>query len=396
MAEIKAPPWGRIEKLKSGNYRARFRVKGKLYKAPTVFKEKETAVAWLNNQKTEYDKIISRNETWVPPTERAEEEDRNTTTVRELIEMWLADEKALPKMSTRQSHRRHLNARVLCDSFPGFQSLAEERVVDVDLDRIEMWWEQVEDHWPDMADANQKAYKRLHTAFNYAIKKKFVTENPVKVAGANKKVRTKVQDRPLLELEEADAMVESISPRLKAPLLILQWAGLRLGELLELRRKDVTDNGIVMTLSIERAAQRVKDEETGKQVMIVTPPKTEAARRRIVLPGKVAEKVREHLSTYVAENSEALLVTTEKGQPMMDTNFRNRFKYAAKQAGRADLSPHDYRRFFGTMLVTKSGINLEEARILMGHESKEQLLDYMRAAANSKETAASNLDRLIS
>ena len=396
MAEIKAPPWGRIEKLKSGNYRARFRVKGKLYKAPTVFKEKETAVAWLNNQKTEYDKIISRNETWVPPTERAEEEDRNATTVRELIEMWLADERALPKLSTRQSHRRHLNPRVLCDSFPGFQSLAEERVVDVDLDRIEMWWEQVEDHWPDMADANQKAYKRLHTAFNYAIKKKLVKVNPVKVAGANKRVRTKVQDRPLLELEEAAVMVESISPRLKAPLLILQWAGLRLGELLALRRKDIADNSKVMTISIVRAAQRIKDETTEKQVMIITPPKTEAARRKIVLPSKVAEKVRVHLETYVDQDPEALIVTTDKGQPMMDTNFRSRFKFAAKKAGRPELSPHDFRRFFGTMLVANSGINLEEARVIMGHEHKDQLLEYMRAAANSKETAASNLDRLIS
>lgn len=388
--------WGRIEQLPSGNFRAKFKHGGILHKAPSTFKEKASAEAWLNRNKAEIDKAEALGYKWVSPAERENQDQLSSTTVKDLIETWLADEKALPKLSTRQSHRRHLNARVLRESFPGFDSIADERLTAVDLERIELWWQQVEDNWPDMPDANQKAYKRLHTAFNYAIKKKFVTENPVKVAGANKKVRTKVQDRPLLELEEADAMVENISPRLKAPLLILQWAGLRLGELLELRRKDVTDNGIVMTLSIERAAQRVKDDETGKQVMIVTPPKTEAARRRIVLPAKVAEKVREHLSTYVAENSEALLVTTEKGQPMMDTNFRSRFKYAAKQAGRADLSPHDYRRFFGTMLVTKSGINLEEARIIMGHESKEQLLDYMRAAANSKETAASNLDRLIS
>ena len=81
---------------------------------------------------------------------------------------------------------------------------------------------------------------------------------------------------------------------------------------------------------------------------------------------------------------------------MMDTNFRSRFKFAAKKAGRPELSPHDFRRFFGTMLVANSGINLEEARVIMGHEHKDQLLEYMRAAANSKETAASNLDRLIS
>lgn len=397
MAEIKAPPWGRIEKLPSGNYRARFRVKGKLYKAPTIFMEKAPAVAWLNKQKAEYDDLISKNKPWVPPTEIAKEEARNATTVRELIEIWLADEKALPKLSTRQSHRRHLNPRVLCESFPGFESLADEPVSSVDIERVELWWDQVQANWPDMPDANQKAYKRLHTAFNYAIGRplNLITENPVKVAGANKKVRTTTQDRPLLELEEAAAMVEAISPRLKAPLLILQWAGLRLGELLALRRMDISDRGGVMTVHITRSAQRIKDEKTGKQIMIITPPKTEAGIRDIVLPAKIAEKVREHLGLFVENEPEALIVTTDKGLPMMDTNFRSRFKYAAKKAGRPDISPHDYRRAFGTLLVTNSGINLEAARIIMGHEHKDQLLDYMRAAAKSNETAANSFNELI-
>lgn len=392
--------WGGLEKRPSGRWRGRFKgPDGKIYRS-TTFKEKESAKAWLNRHEVEIGRALANNVAWVSPTEKEKQKERNSTTVRELIEAWLADEQALPKLSTRQSHRRHLNPRVLCDSFPGFDSLADERLVDVDLDRIELWWEQVEANWPDMPDANQKAYKRLHTAFNYAIKKTKqtgITENPVKVAGANKRVRTKVQDRDLLELEEAAVMVEAISPRLKAPLLILQWAGLRLGELLALRRMDITDNGKIMAIHVTRNAQRIKDETTSKQKMkYFDTPKTEAGNRKIVLPGKVAEKVRAHLATYVEPEPDALIVTTEKGQPMMDTNFRSRFKFAAKKAGRPELSPHDFRRFFGTMLVTDSGVNLEAARVIMGHESKEQLLEYMRKKSKDEETAASNFDRLIS
>lgn len=396
MAEVGAPKWGRIEKLPSGNYRARVRRGKTYYKAPHTFSEKKAAIAWLNKQKIKLDAATAGEKKWLTPAEQEALKQTDSTTVRELCELWLNDEKALPALSTRQSHRRHLNARVLCDSFPGFDSIADVLVKEVTIERVEHWWYQMQDVWPDMPDANQKAYKRLKTAFNYAIKKKLVTVNPVVIEGATAKVETKTEDRDLLELEEIAAIVENISPRLRAPVLILQWAGLRLGELLELRRKDITDKAGVMTLHITRGVRRIKDPVTGKQIQQVDTPKTKAGKRKVVLPSKVAEKVRDHLATYVDSSPEALIVTTEKGKQMMDTNFRSRFKYAAKAAGRPEVSPHDLRRFFGTMLVENSGLNLEEARIIMGHTKKEQLLDYMRAAAKKEQKAANNFDKLIS
>lgn len=388
--------WGRVEQRGKNRWRASFKHQGKLHRAPITFRTEQAAVAWLTSQKKSIDLAEAHEIEWTSPKDKALKEELDKTTVRELCELWLNDEKALPALSTRQGHRRHLNARVLCDSFPGVDSIADVLVKEVTIERVEHWWYQMQDVWPDMPDANQKAYKRLKTAFNYAIKKKLVTVNPVVIEGATAKVETKTEDRDLLELEEIAAIVENISPRLKAPVLILQWAGLRLGELLELRRKDITVKAGVMTLHITRGVRRIKDPITGKQIQQVDTPKTKAGKRKVVLPSKVAEKVRDHLASYVDSSPEALIVTTEKGKQMMDTNFRSRFKYAAKAAGRPEVSPHDLRRFFGTMLVENSGLNLEEARIIMGHTKKEQLLDYMRAAAKKEQKAANNFDKLIS
>lgn len=129
--------------------------------------------------------------------------------------------------------------------------------------------------------------------------------------------------------------------------------------------------------------------------MVASTPKTEAGKRDIVVPGKIAVEIRAHLNKFVADEPEALLVTTNNGKGYLDTSFRNRFHSAAVIAGRPDVTPHDMRRFYGTKLVNDSGIGLEEARRIMGHETTEQLMEYQRASANYEHRAAVNLDKLI-
>ena len=220
--------------------------------------------------------------------------------------------------------------------------------------------------------------------------------NPVQIKGANAIPRSKNRDRALISVPEAAAIADNINKRLRVPVLVLTWAGLRIGELLELRRGDIQDDGETMTLNIRRNAQRLKNPETGRQGMVAfDTPKTDAGNRDVVVPLTVAAEVRDHLAEYVDSDSNALFVTTEKHTQMMDTTFRSRFKTAATAAGRPDVSPHDLRRFYGTMLVNNGGVSLEEARRLMGHETTAQLMEYQRASARYEQRAAASLDSLL-
>lgn len=324
-------------------------------------------------------------------------------TVRELIEIWLTSSDF--KVSTTQSHRHKLNTRVLRDNIPGkFDSLADLRVAEIDRDRIKVWWSQVVAEWPTQKSTNSSAYKRLHTAFEYATEElRLISENPVKIKGAGRAPRPESRDRALISLEQAKALTENAPARLRVGTQLLLWSGLRIGELLDLRRKDVmVATAGTVTIRIRRNAQRITDEETGKQIMVsLETPKTGAGNRDIVLPNTVGKALKEHLEEHVGDSPEALIITTMTGAQMMDTNFRNRFATAAELAGRPDITPHDCRRFYGTRLVSPSDsggsapVSLEEARRLMGHETVEQLLEYQRAADGYEGRAAIALDSLM-
>ena len=390
--------FGKAEQLKSGKWRARYTwpvgTTPYAHKAPQTFHARSYAEAWLDSEER-----LTELDIWTPPADRAAEEAAAALTVEELVDMWLA---AAPhKASTSQTHRRKLDARVLADTIPGkFDSLKNERVADVDRRRVVLWWQQVCVTWPDEKNTNSAAYKRLRTAFQYAVDDlQVITENPVRIKGAGTPPRPKSRDRPVIELKEAHALTEHTPARLRAGVQLLLWAGLRLGELLELRRRDLVGlagTGVV-TVRVRRNVQRVKDDETGKQVMeVMGTPKTDAGNRDIVLPATVGKALRAHATEFMNDEDNALVITTQTGKQMMDTNFRNRFKTAAELADRPDITPHDCRRFYGTLLVNRGGVSLEEARRLMGHETVEQLMEYQRAARGFERRAATQLEAMMS
>ncbi|QGU01618.1 Putative prophage phiRv2 integrase [Corynebacterium kalinowskii] len=385
--------WGRIREA-SGRFLASYQHDGIVYKAPNTFGAIIDAEGWLSDVRRKID-----NGTWVDPEAEAREKENSKVTVRQLCEEWLSE--ADLKESTKQSHARKLQARVLCDSFPGFDSLANVPVVEVDKDRIRDWWSQVQSvpAWKSQKNTNVQAYKRLSTAFRFAVEtKKYISESPVKIPGATKLPKPDLRKRKRISDAQAKLLAANISPRLKIGVQLMLWAGLRLGELLELRRSDIEGlNGRgAVVVNISRNAQRVKDEATKKQVMItIDTPKTDAGNRSVTLPPKIAKELRAHAKQYMGPEEDALVITTETGKQMMDTTFRSRFATAKEAAGRPEITPHDCRRFYGTMLVKKAGIPFEDARQLMGHETVEQLMEYVRAEEEYEVQAAKALDKLI-
>lgn len=368
-----------------------------LHKAPETFPTEMDADGWLSVERRRIDLGD-----WTPPEGRAEraaaESARTAMTVRELCDRWL--DNGHLKASTVTSHRGRMNRRVLCTA------LADEAVVDVDRARVVEWWREVQDRWPDTGNSNAHSYRHLHTMFQFAVDDlNLIEDNPVRIKGARTAPRPKVKDRPLITVAEAQAMVNGVRPRLRTPMELLLWCGLRIGELLELRRKDLlglSGSGDV-TLRIRRDAVRVTepvtDPETGEERNHTTMrsfdvPKSDAGNRDIVVPPQVAARLRKHCKKYVAAGGEALVVSTRAGKMTMDTSFRDQMIPGKRAAGRLDVTPHDCRRFFGTMMVT-NGVPLDEARRVFGHEGFDMLLEYQRSASGFEKRAAAALDALV-
>ncbi len=97
--------------------------------------------------------------------------------------------------------------------------------------------------------------------------------NPCRVRGAG---QDRSAERPVATMAEVTALADVIEPRWRALILLAAWCGLRRGELLALRRKDIDlVHGI---LTVERSVQHLRGGE-----VILGPPKT-AGRRRVVMP----------------------------------------------------------------------------------------------------------------
>lgn len=390
--------FGSIEKRSSGRYRARYRspeAPEQWVNAPRTYESKDDAAAWLRGE----EKLIEFGD-WTHPDERNRKAELDGMTVKELCEKWLLSSKF--KASTMRGHRQRLEGRVY--PYP----LADMPVIKVDRRAVKEWWQTIDAQKftvsktkpPRYTPAtNSSAFSRLRTAFEFAKNElEIIDVNPVVIKGASTPPRPESRDRPLISLTEAAALVEHASQPMKAPVALLLWSGLRLGELLELRRGDLDglDGDGAVVVKVRRNAQRVEDPETKKQVMVsLDTPKSSAGSRDIPLPGAVSALLRKHAAEHMADAPDAFVVTTRTGARMFDTGFRNRWNIIAEKSGRPDITPHDCRRFYGTMLVDKGRVSLEEARRLMGHENVEQLMDYQRALDGYGERAATALNELM-
>lgn len=381
--------FGYIRKLPNGRYHASYAAPdmgasqqddtdNPRINAPTRFLTKSDADEWLKAEK----KKIDSGE-WTSPAARAEAKRRNDMTVQELCDLWL--KQAPLKASTVDSHRRELKARV------NGTALAKQPITLVTRAHVKAWWAEVQEKHPNTPTSNSHGYKRLRSAFSHAVHELEILEvNPVNIRQAGTQPRSTVRDRALLTQAEVDALIDGVSDRMRGPVALLCYTGLRIGELLALTRADITGlEGGQMIVHVRRNAVRVKDEKTGKvRMMTLDSPKTEAGYRTVGIPEKIAADIREHCRKYVRKANDSLIVTTTNGKQMMDTSFRSRFNRGREAAGRADVTPHDCRRWFGTMLVTR-GVSLEDARRLMGHSTTQQLMEYQRSASGYQAAAAS-------
>lgn len=397
--------FGTIRELPSGKFQARYRHNGKRYGGPHSFATERLARGWLNEE----EELIAFGK-WTPPEERAqlkkqaaEDEARRALTVAELIALWL--EKADLKESTRRSHAKRVELRLTGPKVPhDVAKLAHMRVVDVTRQDIRDWKDAMVKHWPyDTAGYSTcfHARKRLVTAFNFAINElELIATNPVSQVEMKTPINRK-RDVPVIAPDEATTICKVFAPHLQHAAELMLWTGLRIGELLELRVKDLTGitGGGALIVHVSRNVSESDLPNGGKESIIEDTPKTAAGRRSIVVPTRVANAVREHLKTTgKLFNPEALVVSRHNGNQFTQGNFRDHyFKPAAKAADRPDITPHDTRRFYGTnlvKLVMGGALSMEEARRLMGHETTEQLMEYMRAEVGYQERAAAALNQL--
>ncbi len=177
-----------------------------------------------------------------------------------------------------------------------------------------------------------KCYRLLMAFLNTAAEDDLIAKNRCRLRCA---AAENSDERPLIPVSQALALVEAIEPPYGALLLLAATCGLRLGELLGLTRGDLD--------FLHRRVLVTKQRQELSSGIEVRRPKTAAGVRDVTMPEAIVSILETHLAIHVEPGPEAPLFAGPKGGIRRASFYKAWQRALAKTGIRADLKPHDLR-----------------------------------------------------
>ncbi|WP_347813770.1 site-specific integrase [Allobranchiibius sp. GilTou38] len=208
----------------------------------------------------------------------------------------------------------------------------------------------------------------------------------------------------MLTLKELFALADAMPEKHRTLTLVCGLGGLRYGEAVALRRRDVD-----LALGVVRVVHNAT--RAGGQKML-GPPKTNASRREVALPTIVVESLRDHLRNSTFRGRDGLVFPGQDGDLLAPTALYGRTArvetrggkqyekngygfYAARAAiGKPTLHWHDLRRTAAT-LGAQHGATVREMQHRLGHTTPTMALQYQQATADRDRAVADRLQAAI-
>lgn len=228
-----------------------------------------------------------------------------------------------------------------------------------------------------------KAYRLLRTILGTAVSDGILASNPCQIRGAGLE---HAEERPIIEPAEVFALADAIDKRYRVLILVAGFMGLRRGELLALRRKNV--DILHRTLTVERQAIKV-----GANTRVETAPKTKAGTRTRPIPPFLVAEIEAHLAKYTPADKDALVFVGDRGGPLSTSTLSDAWYAARDAAGIERVTLHDLRHASGTFMAW-TGATTRELMAHLGHSSSAASMRYQHAATSRAEELAKRLDVL--
>ncbi len=210
----------------------------------------------------------------------------------------------------------------------------------------------------------QQAYHVLGSVFKSAVRNQMISNNPAE--------GVKLPEKPQREMlflsgDEVDRLASAVPAHYGALVYTLAYEGIRVGEAIALRRNTI--NLLHGELAITGAATEVR----GRLVFGETKNR---AHRQLPIPPFLRRKLEDHLAAFVGPEPDSLVFTSDTGQPLRLSNFRERIWKPA--LGRADINPrlriHDLRHTAASLMMSV-GVQAKVVQEHLGHSSYVVTMD---------------------
>ena len=287
-------------------------------------------------------------------------------TVAEFAERWQATRSHLAQ-ATRDQDRHYLNSLVL----PTFGRRA---VASIRPSEIETWLARL-----DRAPATKaKALQKLAAILRVAVGDGAIKTNPCEgIRRPSQKPRR--EGRALTEAEVAAVIeaAEEVDDSTAAMVSLMARAGLRIGEVLALRRDDLGDGILHVRGSMSRREG-------------LRPVKGRDGARSIPIPPDLEVRLRRHLGEQRVASLDGWVFTAARGGQVRYDNWRTRtWRQIVEAAGIGDVHPHDLRHTLATRLFVVDGWTVPQVQAYLGHVDPTVTLKvYTHVAADELPTPA--------
>lgn len=230
-------------------------------------------------------------------------------------------------------------------------------------------------------------YGTLNLIFGYAEQREIINKNPMAKVKAPKKERKAVDALTQEQTKVFLKAISSCSIDFRCMLYLLITTGIRRGECIGLKWKDIDSQNT--TLSIERSVSY-----TPKSGLVVSTPKTANSIRTIPLIPSVLDLLQEYQRQIKEQHSDADLSEAfifsrveDLYTPRTPDSLTRHMKRFMTKNGLPDFSPHDLRHSCATLLLS-NGADIKSVQSILGHADASTTLNYyVRADLQNMKTA---------
>lgn len=351
--------FGKVRQFPSGRWQASYiGPDGRRQYAPNTFLRKKDASRWLARVESDLSKGTWRNEAL------------GRETFRNYANTYLDENPNIDKRwaeTCRRNMRLHM-ARLL-----------DLSLVEITPGVVRTWYRKA------LAGKGgrrsiQQSYAFLHAVMNAAIRDDAIDRNPCVVKGATADL---AGERSIATPAEVAKLVEAITPRYRAAVVLAAWCGIRRGEVCALRVKDVD----LATGTVWVRRNRVELLESS--VSYDKDPKTEAGKRPVTVPPHAMPILREHAEQWAGEE---YFFIGRDGARMRGNAVYQAHVRARKKVG-VDIAFHDLRHT-GQSLAAAAGASLADLKLRLGHSSSAAANRYLHAVEGRDAVIAQALSDL--
>jgi integrase len=239
----------------------------------------------------------------------------------------------------------------------------------------------------------RQMHRILHQALELAVEDEVIAANPASGIALPKAAKFKPR---VLTLDESKALLEAIAhTAMQVPAMLALWCGLRRGEVLALRWRDVDLDA--RRLTVNRSLEQV-----GREVAFKAPKGDRS--RMVIMPAAVAERLRAHRAEQAAlrlrvglgRDDDTLVVSKPDGNPVRPRTLTIEF---ARLMSRVKDVPrvrfHDLRHGFVTLQI-QLGVPVKVVSERAGHSSAAFTMDFYGHVLDEMQAdAAERLDAAI-